>query len=511
MFLTVNNIVECINVFKEYMNKAYAITVEEIMNNQELKEAFYHEMVTLSKNDSFKNHSIKDKNNYVMNILKHRILNMQRENIPEITEKMSSIKDTPNLMKDFDSLVNSRNNDFKYEKPSVPSQLTQTISDIGMNETEMMSKIKSLDKRLASNIEISEELDKQSKVSNNKKIYESLLIKTNDNQNSSKDSTIKEYVLPKPKSTSKEIYLSINSVDRDWKVYKMRYNYVVNFSSKNDNAIVNCPKNIESIKVTSITIPAEICEKRTYRNVPKICFQHDFDFQYPYVILRIDELPSIYEGTNKNVRNCFCKLGFDKTYRTPNGRGYTVLKAIQDEKLVFYPNVLPNIQKLTFSILKPNGTLFNNSQDDYQLFKIEYEQFNPLHLKVICNKYFDKNEFYLLDHIIIKNYQLEESSIDLKRFVQFVNRDEGHDIVELGQPNDEGYYNSFYILAPGTINQNIGSLTEDMDAINALVKYNESRLWDQIISNGEIINGTLQNVIHMKFSTNVPDPIGTNR
>jgi hypothetical protein len=198
---------------------------------------------------------------------------------------------------------------------------------------------------------------------------------------------------------------------------------------------------------------------------------------------------------------------FDKTYRTPSGRGYTLLKPMQDEKIVFYPNRLANIQQLSLSFLKPNGTLFNNSIDDYLIFKIEHEAFNPIYLKIVVDKFFDKNEFYLGDHVNIKKFTLDQKKdIQSTRLMEFINRYEGHDIVEIGKPNDEGYYNSFYVLAPGTINQKLGTMKEDQDIIDALNTYNTNINW-LLVKNtsGEIINTSLQNVVSIKMTVNVPD------
>jgi hypothetical protein len=486
------------------MSKTYSITVFDVTDEQELKEIFYSEMKIVSNNPVYTNYTLKDKNNHVMNIIKNKILNLSRQMyIPDITERIQSKKDD-DIKREYDTLLKSRNDENQTEKQPIPKELATSIQDNAMTDQEINDRIKQYENsRLFSDIETK-------KVSNNddpKEIY-NIEPSTKLDINNKINDTIKEYVIPLPKFITRNNYISINSNDRDWSIHKYRYQYVVEFSSQKSNSILNSPKNIENIKVNYVTIPSEICERRTYRYVPKLQYQHDFDFQYPYIILRIDELPSNYDGTNNVVRNCFCKLLFDKTYKTPNGRGYTVLKTMQDESISFKPNRMPVIQQLTFSFLKPNGALFNDSVDDYELFKIEYEAFNPHYLKIFINKYFDKNEFYIGDHITIKNFTMnnENSNIKSPKLVEFINKKEGHDILELGQPNNDGFYNSFYILAPGYIDQYKGELCEDIEIIEALNSYNSDINWNSVKTTcGDIINTSLQNTISMKFTVCIPD------
>jgi len=151
--------------------------------------------------------------------------------------------------------------------------------------------------------------------------------------------------------------------------------------------------------------------------------------------------------------------------------------------------------------------LFNNSIDDYLIFKIEHESFNPLYLKIVVDKFFDKNEFFPGDHVNIRNFVINKNKdVPTIRLLEFVNRYEGHDVVEIGKPNDDGYYNSFYVVAPGIINQKMGTLKEDAEIIDALNIYNSGINWLLVTDTcGEIINTSLQNVISMKMTVNIPD------
>ena len=114
-FLTVSNLIECINVFTDYMSKTYSITVFDVTDEQELKEIFYSEMKIVSNNPVYTNYTLKDKNNHVMNIIKNKILNLSRQMyIPDITERIQSKKDD-DIKREYDTLLKSRNDENQTE------------------------------------------------------------------------------------------------------------------------------------------------------------------------------------------------------------------------------------------------------------------------------------------------------------------------------------------------------------------------------------------------------------
>lgn len=306
------------------------------------------------------------------------------------------------------------------------------------------------------------------------------------------------------KSTVMEKYLSINSFDRNWMTDTKRYQYSINFLTWS-NSIQNRYRNIESICVTKVVIPDEIVQ---IIDPIQASFNHEFTFSYPYLLLQIDEFNDIYDGTNDNVRKSFCKLAFDKAYKGQNGRGYVVLEPIQNERKIFYPAPLSTLNKLSISLLKPNGTLFNESNDAYNVLKIEYDGAKPKFLKVTCDSYFDKNEFFVMDTVIFKNFVMTKLSvmqqeIDIKAFNEYINQNNGFEIVEVGAANPNGYFNTFYIQAPGQFNRSIGQFQPNMNLINCLNSYNSQILTPT--ANGSIMNFSLQHTISMKVNVIVDD------
>jgi hypothetical protein len=365
----------------------------------------------------------------------------------------------------------------------------------------------------------------------------------------------------------KEKFICINSMDRDWIVQKNRYSYLVKFNYVNksikkieiyqNNPTIpytkstlsegipnlsgfyfqetnsNYPaynvgtslgniigyetvevlvddtiniqqnfKNIQSIEVTKVIIPADITNAITGR-------LYNFNLNYPYVLLHIDEFNDVYEGTDDSIRRSFCQLIYENFYQSSNGRGYIVLKPVQGEKKIFHPSLLSTMPSLNISIRDPNGDLLNDSIDGYSILMVSYEPFNRTYLKIVTNEYFDKNEFFSGDKIHIKKYcaftidETQDSQI-LIDFNNFINRDSGHIITNIGDASDNSFYKSFYIKAPGTFSSKDGVFTIEQTQIDNLVIFNCKNTTiniDPPPANGYVLNMSLQNSISMKLTT----------
>ncbi len=312
-------------------------------------------------------------------------------------------------------------------------------------------------------------------------------------------------VIPKNKlSKIVEKYLSINSFDRNWAIEQQRYRYSINVLSK-PNDIQNRYRNIDSISIGKVIIPDEIVQTA---DPIKSSFNYEFTFSHQYMILRIEEFKDVYDGTNDSVRQAFCKLIFDKAYKGQNGRGFVVLKPIQHEKKIFYPAPLSSLNKLSISLLKPNGALFNTSMDNFNILKLEYDGTKPNYLKITTDIFFDKNEFFIGDYVLIKNYLMTKLSafqqdVDINFFNDYINKSEGFEIMQVGTANGNGYYNVFYIMAPGTFDKSLGQYQINMNIITCLNNYNSQILTPTI--NGNIMNFSLQHSISMKLNLIVDD------
>jgi hypothetical protein len=91
--------------------------------------------------------------------------------------------------------------------------------------------------------------------------------------------------------------------------------------------------------------------------------------------------------------------------------------------------------------------------------------------------------------------------------MDFVNNPAGHEILEMGQANDSGFYRNFYINAPGKFDTALGLFAVDAPLITNLNIFNDRfdfASWTA--NNGSILNSSLQCAITFKVQTVATDP-----
>jgi hypothetical protein len=288
-----------------------------------------------------------------------------------------------------------------------------------------------------------------------------------------------------------------------------------------DASISNHLKDIYSISVTNVTIPSELFHVlNNSLNINSSRSTNDFNYNYsfPYILCNIDEFSDLYDGTDTTIRQSFCQLQYHDFMKTPSGRGYIILKPVQNEKKIFYPTPLATLPTLHISLTKPNGELLNNSIDGVEVFSIDVSQL--YYLKITTTKYFNKDSFFKGDYIRLKEFTIfkllnlkpESENVpsmgtddEIKRLIDFINKKEGHVIYDIGSPNDDGYYNSFYIYAPGFFDDVNGSFVVDVTLTNTLTTFNEyikEEDYEHVnlkanFKYGYILNMSLQNSISL--------------
>lgn len=287
-----------------------------------------------------------------------------------------------------------------------------------------------------------------------------------------------------------------------------------------DASISNHLNDIYSIAVTNVTIPSEMFHMlHNSININSSRTTNDFNYNYnfPYILCNIDEFTDLYDGTDTTIRQSFCQLQYHDYMKTPNGRGYIILKPVQNEKKIFYPTPLATLPTLHLSLTKPNGELINNSMDGMEVFSIDVSQM--YYLKVTTKKYFNKDAFFKGDYIRLKEFtifkllkltienseQLIVTDDQINRLMSYINKKEGHEIYNIGSPNDDGYYNSFYIYTPGFFDDDIGEFVVDIELTDTLTSFNEyikDENYEHLdfVSNfkyGYILNMSLQNSISL--------------
>lgn len=521
-FCNVDNMKLCLSVFDKYMNDRFNINVKTLKDT-DLKKELYNIMLNLIDSPNFMEYSIKQRNNIAINEMKNlyvekykiienkkiHIKNLDRENTlygerelisnpmkPEITNLKGELN---NATVDFELLQKERG--FEKELDIVHERIVNKIHSEtipSVSSEEMIRKFK--EHQQSRNSVFTSTVPSDPKI-----ILQKELEKKNGNNSSNDDNNdyinddnkiddnytnySKQLIIEKPPTKIKQVYISISGQDRDLKLYPSRYNFIIDF-----NNLVNKYKNILKITFTNLIIPANVDEG--FGSIES----GNGGLNSPYINLNIMEFSDLYDGFSNASRNCFTQFLFDKSYKTSNGRGYVTMKPSQSEEKIFNP-VLSSLQRLNISINRPNGTLLNNSKDNNSILKIEYEVYNSTYLKVITNKFFEKNEFYTGDIVFFDKFTIpfDLENIDYinnrskyNKIMEFVNRREGHEIMEIGQANENGFFRSYYINAFLIFDENCGKMVTDKDLLDQINIYNANNLFDTTKINGTITNSSLQ-------------------
>jgi hypothetical protein len=268
-------------------------------------------------------------------------------------------------------------------------------------------------------------------------------------------------------------YLTLSGSDRDDVAYPYRFQFTARTGgNQTEHSLQGTYRDVQWIEATRVILPSEIVQATGTVVMPKGWYNMEFSFAYPYVVLCLGGLSGVCDGTNEALRNAFCVLAYDSDYRAPNGRGYVLLRPMQGERKTFR-TPMASLGDLAVTILKPNGTLFNNSSDVYKVASLQYDPQNRLYLKVILDRYFDRNELFMGDSVRVRGMAMTASPAALADGIApyvatleaYVNRPEGFEIVQMAQPNDQGFYRAFYVLAPGVLDVANGRVITDANMI----------------------------------------------
>ena len=159
---------------------------------------------------------------------------------------------------------------------------------------------------------------------------------------------------------------------------------------------------------------------------------------------------------------------------------------------------------MTFSIVKPNGALFNTGEDDINIIKFEYEVYNSLLIKIVTDKFFDKNDFCIGDTVMLNTLTpFNFDSMDSNELMQFINRSEGHDVIQMGEANENGFYRSFYINALQKLDTCVGKMVVNKPSVDIIRAYNTNNTINLCapVAIGSIINISLQVTLSFKMTT----------
>ena len=383
-----------------------------------------------------------------------------------------------------------------------------------------------------------------------------LAISQNNNiyQNNSLFESYKKNVLEKRNYINREHFVTINSGDRDWfnNQNENRFAFHIQFGIQGDSiekvnkGTTNNPdyqneqfygsksagvqdkfKNIVSFEMVRVLLPIE-----------NIIIPFDnrifIDFKsLPYVVLKIDEIDGLYSGTNDKIDKAFAHLIWDKDntsevvpadtitvsdFSRKNKRGFCLMAPLGLEK-TYYPSPLAGLNRITLNLTTPSGKEINNHPDVLEIDSVKiqaiadkelsgskdfpYKNDNKI-VKITTNTYFSNRFFKIGDNIIIKNFTNSGDSDEL--FKEFMNREEGHYIINLqkeenGTEKNEGYINEIYISPPGNLDFTQTTDTEIIQNTTKLTTTNELK-GDETC---KLINQSLQSNYVFKIVTREDD------
>lgn len=331
-------------------------------------------------------------------------------------------------------------------------------------------------------------------------------------------------------------YFVVSSEDRQWEnKAENRYKFGVNFRPNGSQAGIGIDtlyKNVVSVEVIKVIFPHDRLgvpfDNRLYLDLQS----------YPFLIMDIDELDWVFKGSNNTLNDAFALLLFDKAYDsevltheqinnavvTSDGirkrfdrqfkRGFMSFCPFLFEKKK-YPNTpLASLNRMSISFFRPDGQVISLDQDHLEIDNIimetptDHELKIPTgfpkstlgkYVKITTKTFFSNRTFRVGDLIKIRHYDLKDdvsSSSNEKKFTQFINRPQGHIIINLAaeksdsSESNEGYINEIYISPPGEIDYKTGGLDESTN-------YDVTIDSENIKEGAVLINSSMQ--VHITF------------
>jgi len=294
-----------------------------------------------------------------------------------------------------------------------------------------------------------------------------------------------DYLIRQPSTVSyKEIEnnLFVYSADRDWlkNISENRYSFSVNFDPANNGQgyypqvrVQEKFKNIVRIELVKAILPIEglnVLVQKDPSGATITSYQSNV-LSYPYVTIRIPELENNNYGSDNFLDRAFGVLQYDANWFSDPGtypvetdsRGYTALipKFLKCQK-VYTPAPLSTLQRLTISMLRPDGQPISPLMDTLDVSGVTIPSTSPYtdgtsgaappYLLVQTNQYFSRFQVAVGDTLRFANTTYTSTNAAfgpvLQDFGNWLNADAGHQVVAIGYtgvptftPNAIGYAN----------------------------------------------------------------------
>jgi len=356
-----------------------------------------------------------------------------------------------------------------------------------------------------------------------------------------------------PDYMEKVHYIIVNSIDRDWynNSSETRYDFRVKFkpgSDYNSAGILDLYKNITSVELVNALIPQDNVlipfDARPYLDI----------LHFPYLLLQIPEFSDVFRGTNNNNDRAFSVLIFDKQHDSTvlstdyiSGTSDSIVNSAPKtqfykeyrktfykftpayfEKKNYYNQPLGSLNQMTLKLATPAGENINVLSDVLDISALDFTgaisglteanfEYDLSHsypndgsatgrkyIEITTTTRFSNKLFRLGDNIKIQGYAVTGTGSDNTRFTEFINRSEGHyilntDVSNLAAGQNQGFLQKIYIAPPGDLNATLSGL-------DASTYYDETNVnTGNYTSAAKLINSNLQTHYLFKITTREGD------
>lgn len=249
------------------------------------------------------------------------------------------------------------------------------------------------------------------------------------------------------KFVKKKKFIVISSLDRDWynnSAETNPFNYTVKLADSGFFTLQDDLKNIVSIKIERMMLPNKSLYIEYSENKSTISNE-------PYLLVELKNISSPNDGTNSQKNNVFGIMNTNTAIAKNGEVNYLEFKNANNSMKEFY-NPISNITN--FNVLIKNQL----SRDPFTINDILtidtiYSSGNESETLDILNKLFIKtttlfnNQYQIGDILQIQGYTFRDTSYsEATNFNNFINRSEGHKIIDLKNSN----YSYHVITQSGT-------------------------------------------------------------
>jgi len=276
--------------------------------------------------------------------------------------------------------------------------------------------------------------------------------------------------------------LFVYSGDRDWlkNVRENRYSFTVNFDPANNGqqlppspAAQQRFKDITRIELVKAILPAESLDVLIAREGSSFVTSYQSSvLSMPYITTQIQELDANNYGTDNFLDRSFGVLQYDANwYSDPtslvnpqDSRGYlAMIPKFMKCQRVYHPTPLATLQKMSISMLRPDGSLISNSADTLDIdtayagdnitggtfLASNYRTTEPVtgypyYFFIKTKTYFSRFQVAVGDRIQVAGYSYDDATLaanpGLADFSNWLNRSEGHQVAAIGYSAPSAFY-----------------------------------------------------------------------